>query len=120
MSNAVKKTSSFAVFLAIHEVLSFNLAVIVNPGISFGVEMPLLLIILINIILIVLFLNRRDWGLFLISVGGLINLIDRIRFGYIRDYWQFLGTGIYNNLNDWLIIIGLIIFSLGIIWKKSK
>jgi lipoprotein signal peptidase len=119
VSNVVKRTSSFLFFWIIHEISGRFFTVVVNPGISFGIELPFILIILINLILVVLYLNRKDWGLFLISTGGLINLADRIRFGYIRDYWH-LGMGIYNNLNDWLIIIGLIIFSLELIWKKSK
>ena len=50
------------------------------------------------------------------SVGGWINLIDRLIFGYVRDYWT-LGW-VYNNLADWLIQIGIIIF-LSELWIKK-
>lgn len=58
-------------------------------------------------------------GLFLIVIGGALNTYERIRFGHVHDYWNFLGTGIYNNINDWLIGIGLILFLISI-WKKKK
>lgn len=120
MSSALKKASSFLLAIIGHEFLASRLAVVVNPGVSFGVEFPLVFIILLNLVILFLFLGRKDWGLFLISMGGLINLLDRIRFDYVRDYWQFLGTGLYNNLNDWLIAIGLLIFSVELIWTKLK
>ena len=58
-------------------------------------------------------------GLFLIVIGGGLNTYERVRFGQVHDYWNFLGTGIYNNINDWLIGIGLILFLISI-WKKKK
>lgn len=120
MSSAVKKASSFLGAVLIHELLGSYLPVVVNPGITLGVQLSVELIGLLNLVIFALFINRKDWGLFLISVGGVSNLIDRLRFGYVRDYWQFLGTGLYNNLNDWLIIVGLLIFSFEFIWQKSK
>jgi len=58
-------------------------------------------------------------GLLLILVGGGLNLFERFKYGYVNDYWNFLGTGIYNNINDWLISIGLILF-IWTSWKKTK
>jgi len=58
-------------------------------------------------------------GLFLIVIGGALNTYERVRFGQVYDYWNFLGTGIYNNINDWLIGIGLVLFLISI-WKKKK
>jgi len=58
-------------------------------------------------------------GLLLILVGGGFNLFERFAYGHVNDYWNFLGTGIYNNINDWLISIGLILF-IWASWKKTK
>ena len=58
-------------------------------------------------------------GLFLILIGGGFNIYQRLRFGIVNDYWNFLGTGIYNNFNDWLIVGGIIFYIFGI-WKKRK
>jgi lipoprotein signal peptidase len=55
-------------------------------------------------------------GLLLILLGGGLNLFERLVYGYVNDYWNFLGTGIYNNINDWLISIGIILF----IWVTIK
>ena len=61
---------------------------------------------------------RRLIGLSLIAIGGFNNLYERIVFGHVHDYWRFLSTNIYNNLNDWLIAIGLIII-IWEVWKKK-
>jgi lipoprotein signal peptidase len=53
----------------------------------------------------------------IILIGGLINLIDRLVFGYVRDYWWFVG--VYNNLADWLIGVGVLIFFIKILWKEK-
>lgn len=58
-------------------------------------------------------------GLIFILIGGGLNLFERLVFGYVNDYWNFLGMGIYNNINDWLISIGLILFIFAT-WKKRK
>jgi len=52
-------------------------------------------------------------------IGGLINIVDRLVFGYVRDYWNF-GGALINNLNDWLIGVGVLLFLLEMIWKKQK
>ena len=52
------------------------------------------------------------------AVGGSINLMERIRLGYVSDYWNILNSGLYNNVNDWLIFIGAILVVVEILWKK--
>ncbi|RLC34063.1 signal peptidase II, partial [Candidatus Shapirobacteria bacterium] len=49
-------------------------------------------------------------GLELLIVGGVINLIDRLVYGFVRDYWSLLASGIYNNLADYLIALGIVYF----------
>ncbi len=67
-----------------------------------------------------LYMRHGSWGLMLVVSGGLVNFSDRLRFNFVRDYWNFFGSGIYNNINDWIIGLGVILFLIETIWKKSK
>ena len=94
----------------VHYWLSTTKVVVRNYGVSFGIGGWFL--IFLNIILL-LFLTWIWWkhnlgGISLVIVGGWINLFDRIIFGYVRDYWK-IGF-VYNNIADWIIQIGVIIF----------
>ena len=98
--------------------LSTSREVIKNYGISFGISGWFF--IFLNVIFII-FLTKAWWkndffGINLVMVGGWINLIDRIFLGYVRDYWQ-LGW-VYNNVADWMIQLGVIIF-LSQLWIKK-
>ncbi|MBP9818237.1 signal peptidase II [Candidatus Shapirobacteria bacterium] len=86
-----------------------------NFGISFGWYLPWVMLInsIVLLALIWWWWKNRIWGIMLIILGGGLNLVDRFRFGYVRDYWQIPGTLIYNNFNDWLIFAGVVI----VIWK---
>ena len=67
-------------------------------------------------VLIYWWIKERDWRLLFIIVGGLLNFLERLYRGYVVDYWRIPGTEIYNNINDWLIFIGLGLY----LWKKLK
>lgn len=47
----------------------------------------------------------------LVFIGTISNIIDRIKFGYVIDYINFLNINVF-NLADIFIIIGCIIFSI--------
>lgn len=120
-----KKKLSFVVILSIWllgELVHFSLAstnnIIKNYGISFGVNGGFFIIlnIIFVVILTKIWFKNNLLSLGLMLVGGWINLIDRLIFGYVRDYWT-LGW-VYNNLADWLIQIGVIIF-LSELWIKK-
>lgn len=85
-----------------------------NYGISLSVFVPFAswLVSLVLVWLMWEYVMRPKYFILLILVGGLVNLIDRINYGYVRDYWQIGPTGIYNNLPDWLIFIGLVGYGL--------
>ncbi len=92
-----------------------------NYGISFGING--IFFVILGVIFVVLFLVlaiKKGRGYWLIFIGGFLNLIERIIFGYVHDYWNFLGTGLYNNINDWLIGFGVLICLIDLIWKRSK
>lgn len=120
-----KKKLSFVVILSIWllgELVHFSLAstnnIIKNYGISFGINGGFFIIlnIIFVVILTKIWFKNNLLSLGLMLVGGWINLIDRLIFGYVRDYW-YLGW-VYNNLADWLIQIGVIIF-LSELWIKK-
>ncbi len=120
-----KKRTKIAVFLILllvgrlaHCWLSSINVVLKNFGVSFGMEGWFLvgLSFVFILLLIVFWWKNNYFGINFVIVGGVINLIDRIIFGYVRDYWK-LGW-VYNNLADWIIQIGIIIF-LSELWMKK-
>jgi lipoprotein signal peptidase len=95
--------------------------IVKNYGISFGING--VFFILLSIIFTLLFLYlaiKKGRGYWLIFIGAMANLIERIMLGYVRDYWNFFYLGLYNNINDWIIGIGVLICLIDILWKKSK
>lgn len=112
-----KKTISRIIVLVflllVHNFLATNLSVIENRGISFGwLSLPTIVYV------VFLFLVYRVSGWSMVFVGGVVNFIDRLRFSYVRDYWLIPGTSVYNNINDWVIFIGLFVFLIND--KKDK
>ena len=75
-----------------------------------------------------LLLERRPFskfGLALLAGGGLSNLSDRLRFGYVRDYVSFsLGPEWFRklvfNLSDFCVFTGLIAFVLDAARRERK
>ncbi|MFA7300890.1 MAG: signal peptidase II [Candidatus Shapirobacteria bacterium] len=89
-----------------------------NSGASFGIDFFGLNILAIVLLVVLLFIWRKDKsiGWLLIIIGGMFNLIERVVNGYVTDYLPIFGTNIYNNINDYLIFIGGIM----VVWKKLK
>jgi len=106
------------VAFVVHSYLAKVLEVFPNPGISCGLNYNLLLVaaFIALVTLTVLFWRRGNLCLMVILIGGLINFIDRIIFGYVRDYWSFFWF--YNNLADWIIFFG-VLCSTVMLWKKK-
>lgn len=75
---------------------------------------------LICLFCLILSIKYEKFSLMLVAVGGVVNFSDRIRFNYVRDYWNLSGTGIYNNINDWIIVFGVILFLLEYLWIKLR
>ncbi|MDP4009441.1 MAG: signal peptidase II [Candidatus Shapirobacteria bacterium] len=103
----------------LHEFVANNVPVIIkNEGISFGFSRLsnfLFVGLLVGLAGFYILKNKRGIGL--ITIGGMINFVDRYRFGYVRDYWNVWGN-IFNNLNDWLIVAGVLLFIVEV-WKKE-
>ena len=88
-----------------------------NPGIAFGIALPdlletaLIFAALCMITLLGLMQGRTpltQWGYGLIVGGGLANAIDRVRDGYVTDYFQ-VGTFPIFNVPDSFVTIGVAI-----------
>ena len=103
----------------IHSLLADFFGVAVeNFGISFGWGGKLITIIgFIFLTILTGWWWKNKPELFLVLIGGWINMIDRLVFGYVRDYWWFIT--VYNNLADWLIGIGVVWFILNL-WKQNR
>lgn len=93
--------------------------VVKNYGVSFSIDglFFVLLSIFFVLFLTFVFLKKNSFGLGWMVLGGWVNLIDRLMLGYVRDYWR-LGT-VYNNLADWIIGFGTVLFLLEILCKKK-
>ncbi|MBU3935631.1 signal peptidase II [Patescibacteria group bacterium] len=92
-----------------------------NEGFSFGWGKNFGgLTVLIWFFLFLFWLKNAFYGgLFLMILGGGVNLGDRLIFGKVRDYWYFGGGIFYNNLADYLVVFGLFLFILEL-WKKNR
>lgn len=87
-----------------------------NSGASFGINFLGLNLVIIVFLIILFVVWRRDKnvGWLVMIAGGVLNLVERLVFGVVTDYWKIPFTNVYNNLNDYLIFMGGII----VIWKK--
>ena len=87
-----------------------------NYGISFGREFPgiLLLSAVIWLWLVWLAWKEKKISLWMAAMGGGLNLGERLVNGYVVDYWKIPGIPLYNNLNDWLLFLGLTWY----LWQK--
>jgi len=106
--------------LIIHEILAVNLVNFKNYGVSFGMMKNMeVMIVLLNVILLAYIWLNLKLELALIWVGGMGNMVDRLKMGYVRDYWNFSGW-FYNNIYDWLIAIGLLLLIINLWNTKGK
>lgn len=90
------------------------------PAISYLIYPLIILIILIIFYFLILALKKKDylilWATSLVFAGAVSNLIDRIRFGSVVDYVNFVGWFPVFNIADVMIVVGvglIIIKSLG-------
>ena len=98
----------------------FNLAY--NRAIAFSLPVPLWGIYLaaaVVLIGVLIFAIKERWfkdwrltlGLCLLFAGGLGNLIDRVRLGYVIDFIQ-IGPWPTFNLADCFVFVGVVILAL--------
>ena len=113
----------------------FNLVMVWNPGVSFGLfgdhegERALFLILLALVIVVALavWLWRCADGLIatalaLVIGGALGNVIDRVRFGAVADFFDFHAYGWHYpafNIADAAIFIGVCLLLYDGFWRQK-
>jgi signal peptidase II len=109
----------------INLVKNYNLALSISRGGKFGEIMFWILagaVIFLLAYLLIKAFKRFNYLLlityYLLLFGAASNLLDRIKFGYVIDYFNF--HFFYNNLADIIIWLGIIIYLLGIWYNKNK
>lgn len=91
-----------------------------NGGAALGIQLPGLvwLTAVVLIAVAVISIKNKWWGGMLMVAGGGLNWWERVTTGGVTDYWKIPGTSIYNNLNDWLIFLGLLAIIGQILWQR--
>jgi signal peptidase II len=110
----------------------FSLGFYKNYGIAFGILLPQPIIIPFSLIILVLIvwlivktLRKKDFilslSLIFILAGAVSNLWDRIIYGFVIDYINFIGLNVF-NLADCLIFIGVLLLLLSnlLCYNKEK
>lgn len=113
----------------------FQLTLVHNTGAAFGMgqrwSVPFFVLATLVALGVVgylfcrLSLNERlsMWALILIMAGAIGNLVDRVRFGYVVDFFDaYVGKHHWPafNVADSAITIGAILYALELIWPKKK
>ena len=110
----------------------FSLELFQNENIAFSLYLPPSVILFLVIIIIAgltfslvsRFIERHgkagfmDIGILLIVFGAVSNLMDRLRFGFVIDYFNLVYLPVF-NLADIMISTGVIILAVGI-WKDKR
>lgn len=130
---ALDQTTKFLASYNLVDVGWFKIIDHNNFGILFGINLPHSLIIILSglflMILLGLFFFSKVYnsiyyiGIILSFSGGVSNLIDRIRFGFVKDFLSFNFWPVF-NLADITIVVGIMLIIYTILinehTKKSK
>lgn len=112
----------------------FNLVMVWNPGISFGMladyNQPLLLIIMTLVItaFLLAWLVRTPYAMVAYALGAVIggaagNCVDRLRFGAVADFFDFHLMGYHwpaFNIADSAIFIGVVVLCIHSMFIQRK
>lgn len=112
----------------------FNLTYVENTGVSFGLfgggaaRWALSVFAVVISGLLAWWATRADRRLLISAIGLVIggalgNVIDRIRFGYVVDFLDFSGTGVFPwvfNVADSAITVGVVLLVLDSILSERK
>jgi signal peptidase II len=108
----------------------FHITYVVNYGAAFGILKNQRVFFIVSTILIFGILailynqikvhNNFTYIFFTLIISGAIgNFIDRVRFGYVIDFFDFRVFPVF-NIADSLIVVGVIIFSFYLLFLESK
>ncbi len=110
----------------------FDITYVQNQGAAFGLlhgrKLLLIAITLAILAFLIIYALRRDtssrwlmWGLTLVCSGGLGNLIDRVVFGYVRDFIDisFMRFPVF-NIADCAVTVGAVMMVLYIMVEEHR
>lgn len=108
--------------------LSFGNVVVCNPGVALGFFGGWGIVLGIVGFIALILLARSFWaqrkcgpawiGFGMLVAGGAVNMLDRLRFGCVRDYFDFFGWFVF-NVADIGIFLGGVMIGIGLfVWKK--
>ena len=110
----------------------FDITYVQNQGAAFGLlqgkKLLLIVITLAVFAFLIIYALRRDtssrwlmWGLTLVCSGGLGNLIDRVAFGYVRDFidLSFIRFPVF-NIADCAVTVGAVMMALYIMVEQHR
>lgn len=108
----------------------FHITLITNPGAAFGMMehriaffVAITLVVVAVIVAFLLYLPAENKmlkiGLALQLGGAMGNLVDRLRFGYVVDFFDFLIWPIF-NIADIAIVVGLFFIGYDMIFKNPQ
>ena len=102
--------------------LPFGIEPYQNTGSMFGLEIPLMFLGIISIILLLVVgimvgkavialksIEILGWGM--VFMGGLSNFLDRVKYGFVLDWWEMPWQAVI-NLADVYITVGVVILFL--------
>lgn len=100
-----------------------------NTGIAFSIPVPQLILPILTIIIILFIISYSlkylktkkiflHFSTLLITTGAISNLIDRLKFGYVIDYFNLKFWPVF-NVADVMIVVGVIAWIL-ILTKRKK
>lgn len=88
----------------------------INRGVSLGLQASSWLGWVALLVVGLLLVRERHKGLWLVLIGGLANMGSRWVHGGVVDDWQLAGV-LYNNWADYLIVIGIVWYTIQTIGK---
>ena len=112
----------------------FNIALVFNRGVSFGMfagqnqPLPLVAISIIIILILLAWLWRNSSLMVAIGVGAIIgvaigNITDRILYGAVVDFLDFHVAGLHwpaFNIADSFVFIGVVVLSVYSMFFENK
>lgn len=96
---------------------------LINRGVSLGLNFPFIELIsgvFLMALVFFWFKEKKAWGFLLMVIGGALNFRERLLYGGVFDYWRIPFTRIYNNTNDYIIVLGVVQLIWYLLWKKRQ
>lgn len=113
----------------------FQLTLVHNTGAAFGIghrwSLPFFIIVSLIALGVIAYLFHKlgpserlsMWALTFIAAGAVGNLVDRLRFGYVVDFFDvYVGRHHWPafNVADSVITVGAILFGIDLLRSKKK